>query len=138
MKGLTKIAVLGTAAALLGGCGGHNDLRLPSLYEGNWTGNWTSAEAADGGALTLKIGQDGSFTGTMARKGGLSGAVTGLVNDTGHFQAISAFPTTGNFAMDGAMTTSSTGLNGNYTYKWEGTTYNATFTATTGATGTTG
>jgi hypothetical protein len=129
MKALTKYAIIAGTAAVLIGCGGSGDNGRPSPYAGAWSGTWSSSEAKDGGTLTLTITADGSVVGTMGRNGGLSGALSAVVENTGQYRGAVTFPTSGNFILRGAMSGSSAGLNSNFSYDWLGSTYVATFTA---------
>lgn len=125
------------ALALLGGCGGggSDDELRPSLYEGNWSGTWTSATAGDGGSISMVISPDGSLVGSMGRSTGATGTLVGTVSRAGEWTATAGFGASGNFRISGQLLRADDQLLSNYTYIWLGTTYGGSLTMTGGGTG---
>ncbi len=142
MKKLALIPVL--AGLFIIGCGGAGDTgKLPSLYLGAWSGNWTSPDANDGGAITLTVATDGSFTGTIASKFG-SGGFSGLIDKNGKLTGIGSFTGGANMVIGGMVTMASGRISSNFSYTQMGIQYGGSFdcgaasSGTTGSTGSTG
>ena len=141
MKKFGVIAVL--AGVIIIGCGGAGDTgNLPSLYQGSWSGNWSSPDANDSGAIAFTVAVDGSLTGTIANKSG-SGTFGGLINKSGHLTAVGSFASGGNMVIGGMVTMSSGRISSNFNYTQMGIQYGGSFDCgagggTTGSTSSTG
>ena len=143
---MRKYGLVAILAGLVVGCGGAGDTsHLSSLYQGSWSGAWSSSDANDGGALTLIVTADGSFTGTIANKF-TAGTIGGQIDKNGHLTGIGSFTAGGNMIIGGAVTMSSGRLSSNFSYVVNGIQYGGSFdcgagggsTGSTGSTGTTG
>jgi hypothetical protein len=122
---------ISAAALILSGCGGSSSSTpLPSLYEGSWSGSWTSQLANDGGTLTFAVAADGSVSGSISRTGNLSGTFGGIIDNTGRLTATATFPSSGNFLITGQVLLSDSDLNGSFAYSWLGSEYQGTFSET--------
>ncbi len=127
---MQRAVLIGSMVIAVAGCGGSNTSTLPSLYEGSWNGTWNGPQTNDGGTLTFTVSADGSVTGTMSRKGGLSGSFGGIINNTGKLTATSAFSGSGNFIISGQVALGSGSLSGSFNYDWLGSEYQGTFSET--------
>jgi hypothetical protein len=138
MKKFYGIGVI--LAGLVIGCGGAGDTsHLSSMYQGAWTGTWNSSDANDGGAITLTVTADGSYTGTIANKF-TTGTLGGQIDKTGRLTGVASFTTGGNMIMGGAVTMSSGRISSNFSYVVNGIQYGGSFDCgpSGGSTGTTG
>lgn len=125
---------IGLLAALVG-CGGAGDTgRLPSLYQGGWTGNWNSSDAADGGPISFTVSADGSFSGTIETKSA-TGTVSGHIDKYGALTGVSSFTGGGNMIMGGQVTMSSGRISSNFNYVVSGIQYGGSFDCGAGAVG---
>lgn len=116
-----------TLAVLVIGCGGAGDTgRLPSLYQGSWSGNWNSSDAADGGPIEFTVTADGSFSGTIETKSA-AGTVAGHIDKTGKLTGISSFTGGSNMIMGGQVTMSSGRISSNFNYVVSGIQYGGSF-----------
>jgi hypothetical protein len=140
---MKKYGIVAILAGLVIGCGGAGDTsHLSSLYQGSWNGTWRSSDASDGGALSLKVTADGSFSGTIANKFN-SGTFGGQIDKSGRLTGIASFAAGGNMIIGGAVTMSSGRISSNFNYVVNGIQYGGSFDCgagggTTGSTGTTG
>jgi hypothetical protein len=114
-------------AAVCYGCGGAGDTgRLPSLYQGSWSGTWSSGDANDTGSISFTVTSDGSYSGLIARKSG-SGTISGTIDKRGTLSGVAAFATGGNWLMGGTVTTNSNRLISSFSYTTNGIQYGGNF-----------
>lgn len=127
-----SLSVLGLGFALLvSGCGGSaTDPVSPNIYRGAWQGTWQSVTANDNGTMAFTVFSDGSFTGTMSRKPGLTGNFEGHINPLGQLTGVAGFGADGNFLIQGSVVLNNNNLLGSFRYEWLGIEYNASFTCT--------
>jgi hypothetical protein len=129
--------IVAILAGLIVGCGGAGDTsHLSSLYQGSWSGSWSSSDANDGGAISLIVTADGSFTGTIATKTA-SGTLGGQIDKSGHLTGVGGFASGGNMIIGGAVTMSSGRLSSNFSFVKNGIQYGGSFDCGS-STGTTG
>ncbi|MEI7984101.1 MAG: hypothetical protein WCI55_00615 [Armatimonadota bacterium] len=136
---MKKYGIVAILAGLIVGCGGAGDTsHLSSLYQGSWSGTWNSSDANDGGAITLVVTADGSFTGSIANKFA-SGTFGGQINKAGGLTGVGSFTSGGNMIVGGAVTMSSGRISSNFSYLVNGIQYGGSFDcgAAGGSTGTT-
>ena len=131
MKQFAMVAIL---AGLVVGCGGAGDTsHLSSLYQGAWTGSWSSSDANDGGVISLTITADGSYTGTIATRF-KSGTLGGQIDKSGHLTGVASFAAGSNMIMGGAVTISSGRLSSNFNYVVNGIQFGGSFDCGSGST----
>ncbi len=124
-------AILGSiiCAVALTGCGGGtstlNGSIIPNTYRGSWGGNWQSQSFDDNGTLTITVYADGSITGTMTRKDGTSGPISGSMQEDGVFRTVAGFGAGGNYDMVGSVVKMNSSLLGSFNYRYLGTVYSA-------------
>lgn len=115
------------AAGLIIGCGGAGDTgHLSSMYQGSWTGSWSSSDANDGGAFSIAVTADGSFTGTITTKFA-TGTVGGHIDKNGGLTAVASFTAGSNMIIGGAVTMSSGRISSNFSYVVNGVQYGGSF-----------
>jgi hypothetical protein len=132
---MKRIVLMAGIAAVCYGCGGAGDTSLlPSLYQGSWSGTWSSGDANDSGAIAFVVTSDGSFSGTISKKNG-SGTVSGKIDKRGSLNGVAAFPTGGNWLMGGAVTTSSNRLISSFSYVTNAIQYSGNFDVAAGTSG---
>jgi len=116
----------------LSGCGGAGDTaNLPSLYQGTWSGNWSSGAGRDSGTISLVVLMDGSVSGTIARSSG-SGNVSGFIQKNGKLSAVASFSTGGNMVMGGNVQLTNGRLVGSFSYAMMGIEYAGFFDCSQG------
>jgi hypothetical protein len=126
-QNIKRMGLMLGIATLAYGCGGAGDTgRLPSIYQGSWTGTWSSGDANDNGSISFTVTSDGSFDGTIAKKSG-SGTVSGTIDKRGTLSGVAAFSTGGNWLMGGGVTTNSNRLISSFSYTTNGVQYSGNF-----------
>ena len=122
------LATIVLANVALVGCGGTSTTgNLPNLYRGAYTGTWTCPSLnLTSQTLTMTIGVDGSFSGTMNR-GAEAGTFGGVVNGSGHIVGTTVYTANGNYVIGGTTTKFNGHLVGSLSVSYQGTEYLATF-----------
>jgi len=116
----------------LSGCGGAGDTaNLPSLYQGNWGGTWSSGAGRDSGTISLVVLMDGSVSGSIARSSG-SGSISGFIQKNGKLNAVASFAAGGNMVMGGNVQLTNGRLVGSFSYVMMGVEYAGFFDCSQG------
>jgi len=117
----TGLSILSLSLILVAsGCGGNSGKPIPSIYANQWAGNWSSQSGNDGGTMNLQVFQDGSVTGSMTRKGGFTGSLSGRVEGNGTLRMFAGFGGDGNYDIEGEVLLNGGRLLGSMTYLYQG------------------
>ncbi len=122
-----QIVLITLGSLLIAGCGGNSGKPLPSSYANQWTGNWGSQSANDGGVMTFQVFQDGSVTGSMVRKGGFTGNLSGRIESNGTLHMFAGFGADGNYDISGEVLLNNDALLGSMTFTYQGFRYGGEF-----------
>ncbi len=77
----------------------------------------------------MKVGADGSFTGTMDRTAAaVSASLAGLIERDGTMSAVAGFGDPGNFVIKGRVSKANGDLVSSFKYDWLGKEYSGSFT----------
>jgi hypothetical protein len=136
MRALRALLALALLMLALVGCSGEGEgTNAPLLYEGNWTGTWSSPTLSQTGTISALIPtngelEDGQFS---IDQFGRSGDLEGTVDSSGELIWTADFGEDGAYVLEGSMTvTTDRRLRGTFMIRTNGESYPATFELSSG------